>query len=259
VIGAGECELALAWPLVADALAGATDAERARRLGDLLTDELVEARSADSEFAALAPSLLPVLWGRGEAARLAGRAPDVLAFPFTAELVVTIAYPVPCGRRYLLKADVEGIEGRGGPALSAALSNLRRRTPPEAIQPLDDADEPLFGLDCPDGLDSSRLLVLPDLVPPWRANGLLAVAPAREMLSFVPFSHRGLSHLRHLLNLAANGYRSLPFPISDQLFYVAPSAAQAIGVEHLAGHAPRLSLPASLGEKQAELAAQGLW
>jgi hypothetical protein len=247
LVGYQELELALDWDQ-AQALEPEAAAETVIELA-------AQVRAAESDWEAVAPSLLPVLWGRGEAADLARRAPNLLAWPWAEELVLTVAQGTPLGRRYLGRDDCPG---GAAVALAAALENLRGRTPTEAVTAVGAEGQPLYGLACDDGLESSRLLLGTDLLPAFAANGLIGAAPAREMLSFAPFCAAGCRHLRELVNLAANGAASLPFALSSNLFYLSPEGVLRLTVE-ATPDGPRLHLPEALALRQARLAADGRW
>lgn len=260
LVGYQELELALPWPEV-DAQVGDDQATAfAAGVAELVVERAIEARAEELDLATLAPLVLPVLWSRAGALELMARAPDTLAFPFADELVVTLGYAVPAGRRYLLTAEPAGFGVGTAELVQQALANLRRRTPPEAVAVIEGGEDGVqFALDCGDGLDSSRLLLLTELRPELAHHGMLAAAPAREVLSFVPFTHRGLTHLRELANLAHNGVTSLPYPLTDSLFFVAPHQALSLPVSRGAEGQPKLSFPRELVERQARLAASGQW
>jgi hypothetical protein len=257
-VGYQELELALTWAEVDAAVGGARPRAWTRALGDLVVTQAIACRSEEAEPAELRTAVLPVLWSRVHARELVARAPEVLTFAWASELLVTLAHPVAHGRRLLLRYDTPTL-GEPPELLRGALANLRRRTRSDAVQALDPDEPTLFALDCADGLDSSRLLVLDDLRPDLAPTGVLAAAPARETLSFVPFTRRGCAHLRELVNLAHNGVASLPFPLTDSLFYVAPHTALAVPVTRDPAGTPRLSFPAELAQRQADLVAAGAW
>lgn len=65
--------------------------------------------------------------------------------------------------------------------LSLATENLRRRTSPSQLKPIDRMPG-ILACDTGDSYDAARLLVIKDLVVPWPREGVVVAAPVRDLL-----------------------------------------------------------------------------
>ncbi|MBI5835456.1 MAG: hypothetical protein HZB16_24400 [Armatimonadetes bacterium] len=260
LVAYAELEMELVWTDLDACLHGTDPAHWADAVAERVVHLAAEARTDTAEPADALATLLPVLWGESSARDLARRAPDVLAFSQAPGLITTLAAPTVNGRRFVQRAELESL-GQPAPALvAAALGNLRARTGEDAVQMLRGDEAGLsYGLACDDGLDSSRLLILPDLLPQFAEQGLVAAIPARDFLVAAPFCRPGLAALRGLAQVAHDGARTMPQPVSGDLYWISRSGTARIGVSPAADGRPHLDLPQSLAEHQAQLAARGLW
>lgn len=256
LVGAGECELRVAWPDIQRCLGSANTAGWADRIAELLLDRLAAARGEEASWKRLAGRVAPLLVGRTAAAALVRRAPDVLVFEYAEHLLVAIVVPHEGGWRYLRRRLLDDEAVAGEEVLARALGNLRAVTAPDMLQPL---TEDHYLVDSGDGLDSSRMLILDELLPEVAEVGALAAAPAREVLSFVPFHRAGCARLQALLRLATHSHARWPLPIDGDLTYVAGDLALHVPVEAGAGGQPRLRLPRALADIQAALVDSGRW
>ncbi len=256
VVASDELELSFAWTQLQDVLGDGQPAHWADALAEFLIESAGLARAEDDTWDALRPRLLPVLLSRDGSAEMARRCPDLLAFAYAGALLVAVAYRVGPALRYLLRQHAASWAVAPEMILSSALDNLRQATPPEVIQTIEPDH---YALDGGDGLDSSRLLILDELLPEAAETGLVAAAPARDMLSFAPFNGRGIKHLKTLVTVAGRGFRTWPFPLVDSLFYIAPGSAVHLAVTHDTDGKPRLRIPEELAGVQARLVADGRW
>mgnify|MGYP000899001683 CR=1 FL=1 len=255
-----ELEMELPWPELDACLHGCEPEGWGAAIADRVVEMAAAARGHEVEPEQLLGTLLPVLWGQRGARDLAQRAPDILAFEPAPSLLTTLATPTVNGRRYLLRGEVEALGQPTTTLAATALANLRARTPDDAVQALRGDSEGLsYGLACDDGLDSSRLLIIADLLPDWARQGLVVAVPARDFLVAAPFCRQGLPALRGLAQVAHDGARTMPQPVSGDLFWVARSGAARITVSPAADGRPHLDLPRQLAEHQVRLAADGLW
>ncbi|MBI2299754.1 MAG: hypothetical protein HYU66_12580 [Armatimonadetes bacterium] len=256
VIGHQQLELEVPWSELQAGLQGADPLGWTDRIVELLVARIAAAVVDEPEWATLKFRVMPLLFGRQAGTRFAERCAGALAYPYAEVLLITIAWPVEGGWQFVLQQQLDEWDTSGTAVIGAALDNLRRDTPKEAIQSLEPDH---FALDAGDGLDASRLLILDELHDDARACGVLAAAPCREVLSFTPFNRKGYRHLKHLINLAKRCHDSWAFPIIDSLFYIAPHTALHIGVEHDTDGASRLVLPEALAGIHADLIDRGLW
>lgn len=255
-LGYEELELDLRWETLHERLAGTAPATWRGAIADIIVETAALARAQDDEWNELKYRVLPVVVHSTAAQQIAERCDDVLAYPYAAVLLITIAVRVDGGLRYLLKSQLEAWGVEGNAAIAAALDNLRRDTPAEAVGKMADDH---YALDTADGLDSSRLLILDELLPEGEQTGLLVTVPARDVLSFAPFNSKGYKHIRQLVNLAYKCFRTWPHPICDSLFYIAPRTALHIAVDRADDGTPRLTLPEELAAIHAHLVDSGLW
>ncbi len=255
-VGLGEYELRLDWLEIQQALAGTDAAGWADDIAELLLRRIAPGRHDARTWSDLAGAVMPVLFSKTGGAELARRQPEVLAYPYAGVMLITIAAPCPGGWRYLLRSHLADWQLDGEEPITRAIGNLRAVTGPEVLQTL---SEEHYVLDCGDGLDSSRLLILDELLPQVAECGALCCVPAREVLSFAPFCAEGIQHLRALVNLAERGYERWPHPLQPSLFYVAPHAALHVPVSHDDDGTPRLCLPQVLADIQAALVQSGKW
>ncbi len=256
VIGYQELELRLAWVRLQELLTTSPLALWAETVAEGLVELAAEQRSGDDDWPSLRSRVWPVLISQSTGRAMLGREPDIVAFPFAAALLICVGYATGEGWRYVTMSRLAGWGIDGSALIAAAIGNLRQDTSATALQ----AVEPHhYALDTGDGFDSSRLLILDELLTEAPEAGALAVVPAREVLSFTPFNSRGAPNLRKLVNLAARCHATWPYPIDPGLFYVHRGAALHIPVTLDDDGAPRLHLPEELAEIQARLVQRGEW
>jgi hypothetical protein len=256
VVGYQELELRLAWVRLQELLSTTPTSLWPETLAESLVEQAAEARSSEDEWPDLRERVWPVLISQQTGRAMLDRCPDIVAFPFAAALLIVVGYATGAGWRYLTMPQLPpwGIDGSA--LIAAAISNLRRDTPATCLQ----AVEPHhYALDTGDGYDSSRLLILDELMTEAPEAGALAVVPSREVLSFTPFNSHGAPNLRKLVNLAARCYATWPYPLDPGLFYVHRTGALHIPVTQDDDGAPRLHLPEELAEIQARLVQRGEW
>lgn len=256
VVGYQELELRLPWVQLQELLSTTPVSLWPETVAEGLVEQAASARAGDDDWPTLRERVWPVLISQDAGRAMLARCADILAFPFAASLLIIVGHATAEGWRYL-KMPQLGEWGIDGSALiAAAINNLRRDTPAAAVQ----AVEPHhYALDTGDGFDSSRLLLLDELMTEAPEAGALAIVPAREVLSFTPFNSRGAANLRKLVNLAARCHASWPYPIDPGLFYIHRGAALHIPVTRDDDGAPRLHLPEELGDIQERLVQRGEW
>jgi hypothetical protein len=98
-----------------------------------------------------------------------------------------------------------------------AVWNLRRLTGPDALIPVDTVPG-LWRYAVPDGLASSRVLCLADLLRPWPLEGAVVACPTRDQLLVVPLD--GLAALQALHVLVRANARQEGARLSDRVFWV---------------------------------------
>jgi hypothetical protein len=100
-----------------------------------------------------------------------------------------------------------------------ALANLRGRTPDDCFQ-IVDKESGLMMCGLADAYDTSRSLLLDQLLPESRALGCLLALPGRDELLVLPVSKPALAYVHLLKILSQKNYKTAPYPISDEVFWV---------------------------------------
>jgi hypothetical protein len=110
--------------------------------------------------------------------------------------------------------------GQPGDAwLERALENLRQRTPEDCFASVHEASGMLL-CSVADAYDSSRALLLDVLLPEASRFGCLVAIPSRDELLVLPLTARSLPYLHLMKVLAEKNYRTAPYAISDEVFWV---------------------------------------
>lgn len=103
--------------------------------------------------------------------------------------------------------------------LQRALENLHARTPADCL-PIVHPETGIRLCALGDSYDSSRALLLDRLMPEVGPDGLFVALPVRDQLLALTVSREALGHVHLLRGYAQKSYRTLPYPISDQVFWV---------------------------------------
>jgi hypothetical protein len=103
--------------------------------------------------------------------------------------------------------------------LERALANLRARTPDDCLQVLDEPSD-LRMCQVGDAYDTSRALLLDALFPEGESCGWLVALPGRDELLVIPVTAKSLPHLHLLKILAQTSFKTAPYPISDEIFWI---------------------------------------
>jgi hypothetical protein len=110
--------------------------------------------------------------------------------------------------------------GRSGEEwLHDALVNLRARTPEDCLEPIHE-ESGLSVCTVGDAYDASRALLMEELLGDQAAQGCFVALPGRDELLVLPVNKDALAHVHLLRVLADKNFKSAPYPISDQVFWV---------------------------------------
>ncbi len=71
-----------------------------------------------------------------------------------------------------------------------------------------------------DAYDSSRALILDELLPAAKDDGCFVAVPGRDHLLVLPVCARSLAFLPWVRSIAIRTYKTLPYPISAEIFWV---------------------------------------
>jgi hypothetical protein len=134
-------------------------------------------------------------------------------------LGVTLVVDYPQSMCYVTETMVADSGAAGTAWLERAVANLHARTPADCLQML----HPESGMrQCVvgDAYDSSRVLLLDALLPEHRADGCFAALPGRDELLVLPVTPMGLAHVPLLKALAEKNFKTAPYPISDEVYWI---------------------------------------
>jgi hypothetical protein len=111
----------------------------------------------------------------------------------------------------------------GAEWVERGLANLAARTPPDCLQLIhEESGMRLCGVG--DAYDSSRALLLDTLLPEGSAEGFFVALPGRDEMLVLPVTGPALAFLHLLKGLAEKNYKSAPYSISDEVFWVRAGA-----------------------------------
>jgi len=135
------------------------------------------------------------------------------------ELVVNLVVDYPSRMIYVTEEMVAASGKTGDEWLDLALENLVQRTPGNALEVID-AESGLLTCLTGDAYDSSRALLLDRLLADRKADGFFVGLPCRDQLLVLPVTAPSLVFVHLLKVLLDKNYKSLPYPISAQVYWV---------------------------------------
>jgi len=134
-------------------------------------------------------------------------------------LGLTLVVDYPQSMFYVTTKMVADSESPGSTWLERALANLQARTPADCFQVLH-SESGMRQCSLGDAYDSSRVLLVDRLLPEAQADGCFAALPGRDELLVLPVTAAGLAHVPLLKALAEKNYKTAPYPISDQVYWI---------------------------------------
>jgi hypothetical protein len=135
------------------------------------------------------------------------------------DFVINLVADYPSRMIYIDDQLIADSGKAGSEWLERALANLRARTPAGSLQTID-ADTGMMTCTVADAYDSSRALLLDTLVPTGAADGFFVGLPSRDQLLVLPVTGPALSFIHILKVLVDKSFKNLPYPISNQVFWV---------------------------------------
>jgi hypothetical protein len=114
--------------------------------------------------------------------------------------------------------------------LERAVQNLRSQTRDGAFAEVH-PESGLLQSEVGDAYDSSRALILDQLLPGHEGEGFFVAVPGRDHLLVLPVSGPALSFLPWLRSVATRTQRNLPYPISGEVFWVRRGAWYHFAIE----------------------------
>jgi hypothetical protein len=134
-------------------------------------------------------------------------------------IVATLVIDYPNSMSYVTAQMIADSGHDGDYWLGRALQNLRASTPPAPLTEAH-AESGLLHCEIGDAYDSSRALILDDLLPDAAADGSFVVVPGRDHLLVLPVRAQSLAFLPWLRSIAIRTHKTLPYPISAEIFWV---------------------------------------
>jgi hypothetical protein len=134
-------------------------------------------------------------------------------------LGINLVIDYPNRMCYVTEPLVRDSNRPGEEWLERALANLQARTPADALQIIDE-ETGIRLCSVSDSYDSSRALLLDRLLPESTMDGYFVAVPGRDQLLVLPVTLDALSSVHLLKVLAEKNYKSEPYPISDEVFWV---------------------------------------
>ena len=144
-------------------------------------------------------------------------------------LGVTLVIDHPNSMSYVTEQQIADSQQDGAAWLERAVANLREKTPADCVKPIHDASG-LRQCDVGDAYDSSRAMLLDWLLPGHGDNGFFVAVPGRDQLLVMPVAKEALGHVAWLRAVAAKTHRTVPYPISGEIFWVRGGAWHAFVV-----------------------------
>jgi hypothetical protein len=114
--------------------------------------------------------------------------------------------------------------------LEQALVNLRARTPDDCFTTIHEESGMLL-CSVADAYDSSRALLLDDLLADTSERGCLVALPSRDELLVLPISAPALPYLHLMKVLAEKNYKTAPYAISDDVYWVHQGTWRLLPIE----------------------------
>lgn len=163
---------------------------------------------------------------------LTGRsgAPEVWSQPIPGTpLFLNLVIDFPQSMFYVTQALVDDSGRPGQEWLGQALANLKARTPAVSFALLHE-ESGLRQSNVGDAYDSSRVLILDQLLPEHAERGFLAALPGRDELLVMPVTQAALQFLPMLKVVAQKNFEKAPYPISDEVFWIRQGLWHVFGI-----------------------------
>jgi hypothetical protein len=114
------------------------------------------------------------------------------------------------------------IASSGQPAehwFQRGIANLRDKSAPTCFAPVHD-ESGLLQAQASDAYDSSRALLVDDLIPGHEENGFYVIVPGRDHCFVLPITAESLMLGPWMRSIAIKMCKDMPYPISPELFWV---------------------------------------
>lgn len=163
--------------------------------------------------------------------RDANQAP-LWTFPLNGtDLVINLVIDYPNRMVYVTEELVSKSGQAGNEWLDLAVDNLRKRTGTDAFEVIEQ-ESGLITCLTGDAYDSSRAVLLESMFPDHAADGFFVGLPCRDQLLVLPVTGPALAFVHLLKFLIDKNYRTMPYPISNQVFWLRGKTWRRFPIEH---------------------------
>jgi len=216
----------------------------------LVTEFLRTVRLAEAEDslpASLDPVAGQLLVRLGHPLKVIPPAARVWSLPLAGTaLCVNLVVDYPNRMSYVTEQLVTDSGRPGGDWLEHGLANLQARTPADWFRVMHEESGMLLA-SVGDAYDSSRALIVDRLLPEATADGYFVAVPGRDELVVLPVTAKAMPHVHLMKVLADKSYKGVPYPISDEVFWVRAGTWRPFPIE-VRGQEVTLQPPPEFGE-----------
>jgi hypothetical protein len=171
-------------------------------------------------------------------------------------LVINLVIDYPDRMCYVGERLVAESGHDGAHWLARAEANLLARTPTECFVVIDEESGIRMSA-AADAYDSSRALLLDQLLPQGRDAGNLVVLPGRDEMLVMPVTPHAMTHFRQMKLLAEKNFQTAPYPITDELYWVHAGVWRQLRVEMQPPDTVNVYPPPELMDVLGRLSAEG--
>jgi hypothetical protein len=190
-----------------------------------------EAESSGGQPPGLADSADRLLLRLGHPMKLGKSEDAVWHWPIdNTDLVVNLVIDFSNRMCYVTESMVHASEKSGEYWLTIARRNLESRTPPDCLDEIH-GESGLCCCNVGDAYDSSRALLAEQLLPSAGEHGVLVILPGRDELLVLPVALQAIPYLHVLKAFAERDFKSAPYPISDQVYWIRDGTWRIIPIE----------------------------
>jgi hypothetical protein len=174
-------------------------------------------------------------------------APDIWSEPLgDTGLDVILVVDYPRSMFYVTSKMVADSASPGSHWRERAQANLLARTPADCFAVIHEGSG-LRQCGVSDAYDSSRALLLDQVLPETAGEGYFAALPGRDELLVLPVTAAGLAHVPLLKAMAEKNYKTAPYPISEEVFWIQGSIWRRFAVS-IRGEQVSVQPPEEFGE-----------
>jgi hypothetical protein len=146
------------------------------------------------------------------------------------QLHISIVVDQPDTMTYVTQAMVADSGQAGEHWLHLALDNLRKLTQTDCLEVVH-SESGMRMCHKGDAYDASRALILDHICPAMPKAGCLVAVPSRDELFVLPLTVESFPHL-HLLKIVSDkSYKSAPYSLTDQVFWVCNHQWQPLPIQ----------------------------